>query len=210
MSKKHKTASQCKFCRRENMKLYLKGERCFSERCAYERRPYPPGQHGQKRPKFSEYSLRLREKQKVRRIYGVLERQFRRYFELADRKKGATGENLLILLERRLNNVVYQMGFASTRAEARQLIRHNHFLVNSKKVNIPSYLVRVGDVISVREKSRNISKIKEAAERKKAQTPPSWLEINYSKFEGKVKALPSREDITIPIQERLIVEFYSR
>lgn len=200
----------CKLCRREGMKLFLKGDRCYSDKCAFDRRPFPPGQHGQARVKFSEYGLRLREKQKVRRIYGVLERQFRKYFAGADRMKGVTGENLLALLERRLDNVVYRLGFAATRAEARQLVLHRHVLVNGRKVNIPSFLVKVGDKISIRQKSREIPRIKESVEGAERRGPISWLELDKANFEGTVKAMPVREEITLPISEQLIVEFYSR
>lgn len=200
----------CKLCRRENMKLYLKGDRCFSDKCSYDRRPYPPGQHGQGRIKFSEYGVRLREKQKVRRIYGLLERQYGRYFDMASRKKGVTGETLLKLLERRLDNVAFRLGFAATRSEARQLVRHNHFLVNGKRVNIPSYIIKPGDVITVRERSKKIKRIQEAMETVERRGTPAWLEMDPKEFKGTVKAIPSREDIGAQIQEQLIVEFYSR
>ena len=200
----------CKLCRRENMKLYMKGDRCFSDKCSYDRRPYPPGQHGQGRIKFSEYGVRLREKQKVRRMYGVLEKQYRRYFDIADRQKGVTGENLLRLLERRLDNVAYRLGFGATRAEARQLVRHNHFQINGRRVNVPSFLVKTGDEIIVRERSRKIARIQEAMETIERRGTPAWLEVEPKEFKGIVKAMPSREDITTPIQEQLIVEFYSR
>jgi small subunit ribosomal protein S4 len=200
----------CKLCRRENMKLYLKGDRCYSDKCSYDRRPYPPGQHGQGRIKFSEYGVRLREKQKVRRMYGVLEKQYRRYFDIADRQKGVTGENLLRLLERRLDNVAFRLGFGATRAEARQLVRHNHFQINGRRVNVPSFLVKTGDEIIVRERSRKIARIQEAMETIERRGTPAWLEVEPKEFKGIVKAMPSREDITTPIQEQLIVEFYSR
>lgn len=200
----------CRLCRRERLKLFLKGERCYSEKCALERRDYPPGQHGQIRRKYSDYELQLREKQKVKRIYGVMERQFRRYFEEASRQKGITGENLLLLLERRLDNMVYRMGFASSRNEARQLIRHNHFEVNGKKVNIPSYLVSEGDVITLREKSRKIAKIHESLEVSTRRGIPRWLQVDKDNFQGKVVALPTREELTMPINEQLIVELYSK
>ncbi len=200
----------CKLCRRENLKLFLKGDRCYSDKCAFDRRPYPPGQHGQGRIKFSEYGVRLREKQKVRRMYGVFERQFRRYFEAADAQKGVTGENLLRYLERRLDSVVYKLGFAATRSEARQLVRHNHVLVNGKRVNIPSYLTRVKDTISIREKSRQIGRIAESMEAVERRGAVSWLELDKASFSGIVRALPARDDVTMPIQEQLIVEFYSR
>lgn len=200
----------CRLCRREGMKLYLKGDRCYSDKCAVERKGYAPGQHGQNRKKMSEYGLQLREKQKVRRIYGVLEKQFRRYFAKAERQKGVTGENLLRLLERRLDNVVYRLGFASSRPEARQLVRHGHFTVNGKKVDIPSYQVRVGDEIAVKESSRSLEKFKELAELAAQKTPPAWLEVDAQAMRGRVVALPSREDIDLPLEEHLIVELYSR
>lgn len=202
--------SQCRLCRRENMKLFLKGERCYTEKCAMDRRPYPPGQHGQGRHKFSEYGLQLREKQKVRRIYGVLERQFRRYYQEAARRKGVTGEQLLQLLERRLDNVVYRMGFASSRTEARLLIRHGHINVNGHRVDIPSYQVKPGVVVSVVEGSRQVGRILEAQKNVEKRGVPSWLEVD-KKLSGVVKALPTREDVTTPpIQEQLIVELYSK
>lgn len=204
------TKSFCRLCRRENLKLFLKGERCYTEKCAFERRGYPPGQHGQGRKKFSDYGAQLREKQKVKRLYGLLENQFHNTFEIADRKKGITGEILLSLLERRLDNTVYRLGFASSRNEARQLVRHNHFLVNQTKVNIPSYLVKPGDVIELREKSKKIVRILDALEGVARRGVPSWLELDKEQMKGSVRALPSREDITIPIQENLIVELYSK
>ncbi|MGV2385151.1 MAG UNVERIFIED_CONTAM: 30S ribosomal protein S4 [Thermobifida fusca] len=200
----------CRLCRRENLKMYLKGDRCYTDKCAIERRPYPPGQHGQNRVKFSEYGVQLREKQKVKRIYGILERQFRLYYDRASRKKGKTGEILLQLLEQRLDNVVFRMGFADTRAEASQLVRHTHVTVNGRKVNIPSYQVRVGDRISIREKSRKIERIQQALEAVDRRGVPSWLEGDKEKFEGVVKGLPVREELTLPIQEQLIVELYSK
>ncbi|WP_227764162.1 30S ribosomal protein S4 [Zhaonella formicivorans] len=200
----------CRLCRREGTKLYLKGDRCYSDKCAVDRRAYAPGQHGQSRKKQSEYGIQLREKQKARRIYGVLEKQFRNYFEKADRQKGVTGENLLRLLERRLDNVVYRLGFASSRPEARQLVRHAHFTVNGKKVNIPSYQVRVGDEIAVKEGSISLEKFKELAELAAHKTPPAWLEVDAKALRGRVVALPSREDIDIPVEEHLIVELYSK
>ena len=200
----------CKLCRREGMKLFLKGDRCYSDKCSFDRRPYPPGQHGQARVKFSEYGLRLREKQKVRRIYGMLERQFQKYFSGADRMKGVTGENLLSLLERRLDNAVYRLGFAATRSEARQLVLHGHVHVNGKRVNVPSYLIKVGDKIAIREKSRTIPRVKESVEGAERRGQISWLELDKPNFTGTVKTLPVREEITLPITEQLIVEFYSR
>lgn len=190
--------------------MYLKGDRCYTDKCAIERRPYPPGQHGQGRIKFSEYGIQLREKQKVKRIYGLLESQFRRTFEKASARKGKAGENLLQALELRLDNVAFRLGFADTRAEARQLVRHAHFTVNGRKVNIPSYQVRVGDKIAVKEKSRKIARIVEALEAVDRRGVPAWLELDKKNFEGTVKSLPAREDLTLPIQEQLIVELYSK
>jgi len=200
----------CKLCRREAMKLFLKGDRCYSDKCSFDRRPFPPGQHGQARVKFGEYGLRLREKQKVRRIYGVLERQFRKYFAGADRMKGVTGKNLLSLLERRLDNVVYRLGFAATRAEARQLVLHHHVLVNDKRVNVPSFLVKKGDKVAIRTKSREIPRIKESVEGAERRGQSTWLELDKPNFTGTVKDWPVREEITLQINEQLIVEFYSR
>ncbi|WP_066640441.1 30S ribosomal protein S4 [Desulfolucanica intricata] len=204
------TGPQCKLCRREGLKLYLKGDRCYSTKCAIDRRSYPPGQHGQSRRKVSEYGLQLREKQKTRRIYGVLEKQFRGYFDKAERQQGITGENLLRLLERRLDNVVYRLGLAASRVEARQLVRHGHFMVNGRKVNIPSFLVKVGDVIAVREKSKESPRIKELMERASEKTPPAWLEYESDQAQGRVVSLPKRDEIDAPVQEHLIVELYSR
>ena len=200
----------CRLCRREGMKLFLKGERCYTDKCAIERRNYPPGEHGQARPKFSEYSVQLREKQKLRRIYGVLEGQFRRYFAMADRARGVTGETLLQLLERRLDNIVYRLGFATSRAEARQLVRHGHFRVNDRKVNVPSFQVKAGDVVSVRERSRKVTRIQEALELAQRRGVPEWLEVNPETFTGTVKAFPARTDLTMPINEKLVVELYSK
>jgi small subunit ribosomal protein S4 len=204
------TEACCRLCRRENMELFLKGERCFTDKCAIKRRNYPPGQHGQARPKVSSYGTQLREKQKVRRIYGILEKQFRGYFEKADRMKGVTGENLLTLLEKRLDNIVYRLGFASSRSEARILVRHGHFNVNGNKVNIPSYQVKVGDIVELREKSREISVINEALEAVARRGIPQWLELDKESYKGMVKSNMTREDITTPIQEQLIVELYSK
>ena len=204
------TESVCRLCRRENLKLFLKGERCYTEKCAFDRRNYPPGQHGQGRKKFSAYGAQLREKQKVKRMYGVLENQFRNIFKEADRQKGITGETLLSLLERRLDNIVYRLGFTNSRNEARQLVRHSHFLVNHSKVNIPSYLVKPGDVIEPREKSKKIVRILEALEGVARRGVPQWLELDKEQMKGNVKGLPTREDITIPTQEKLIVELYSK
>jgi len=204
------TKSVCRLCRRENLKLFLKGERCYTEKCAIERRNYPPGQHGQNRRKFSDYGSQLREKQKVKRLYGILENQFRNTFKEADRRKGITGETLLSLLERRLDNAVYRLGFANSRNEARQLVKHSHFLVNQTKVNIPSYLVKPGDIIQLREKSKKVVRILESLEGVARRGVPQWLELDKEQLKGSVKALPTREDITIPIQEKLIVELYSK
>jgi small subunit ribosomal protein S4 len=202
--------SVCKFCRRENLKLFLKGDRCFTDKCSFERRPYPPGQHGQSRLKFSEFALQLREKQKTKRYYGVYERQFSKYFEEADRRRGVTGMELLSLLETRLDNVVYSLGFASSRREGRHLVKHNHFLVNGERVNIPSYNVQKGDVIEVREASRGIVKVMASIESVKKREIPSWLQAEHSAFKGVVKDMPSRENITLPVEENMIVEYYSR
>ena len=203
------TDSVCRLCRREALKLYLKGERCYTDKCAIERRNYPPGQHGQKRPKFSEYALQLREKQKVKRIYGVLEDQFRGYFEQAERTRGITGETLLQLLERRLDNAVYRLGFATSRPQARQLVRHGHFLVNGKKVDIPSYSLKAGDVVSVRETSREDASILHAMEEVKGRGIPEWLNLDAG-MAGKIMSMPTREQINLPVQEQLIVELYSK
>lgn len=200
----------CKLCRREGAKLFLKGERCYTDKCSFDRRPYPPGQHGQRRSKFTEYGIRLREKQKVRRIYGVLEKQFRGYFKRADRAKGVTGDNLLSLLERRLDSFVYTAGFAATRSEARQTVLHRHIHVNGKPVNIPSFIVKPGDKVSVKEKSRTKGRIIAAQELAERRGVPEWIELDKENFEASVKVSPNREEIALPIQEQLIVEFYSR
>ncbi len=206
------TGPRCRLCRREGMKLFLKGERCYTDKCAFERRSYPPGQHGQAqmRAKRSDYGIRLREKQKVKRIYGVSEKQFKKYFDRADRMRGQTGHNLLQLLERRLDNVVYRLGFASSRAQARQMVVHGLFKVNGRTVDIPSYLVRPGEVIELKEKYRQNPYIQENLEAVVRRGVPQWLELDAENFKGTVKALPTREDVTMPIQEQLIVEFYSR
>jgi len=204
------TESKCRICRREGTKLLLKGDRCYTDKCAVERRAYPPGEHGRARKKSSDYALQLREKQKVRRMYGLLEGQFKRYFEIADARKGATGANLLIMLERRLDNVTYRMGFANSRAQARQLVRHGHFSVNGRRVNIPSILVREGDSIAVIEKSKKNVVIQEARDVLARRGAPDWLEVDEQEFKGGIKALPTREDITFPISEQLIVELYSK
>jgi len=192
------------------MKLFLKGERCYTDKCAIERRNYPPGEHGQGRVKFSEYSLQLREKQKLKRMYRLLEGQFRRLFERADRMKGITGETLMILLERRLDNMIYRLGFANSRAEARQLVRHGHFLVNDRKVDIPSALVKPGDVVTVRDRSRKVVRIQEALELSQRRGVPEWLEVDRPNFTGRIRALPARVDLTMPINEKLVVELYSK
>jgi small subunit ribosomal protein S4 len=200
----------CRLCRREGTKLFLKGDRCFTPKCGVERRSYPPGQHGQGRSRFSDYGVQLREKQKVRRMYGLLEKQFERTMDRASSMKGRAGENLLVLLERRLDNVVFRLGFATSRAEARQLVKHGHFHVNGKKASIPSMLVRPGDVVVLREKSQKVERISAALEALEGKSVPQWLDIDKTNFAGSVKALPVREDITMPIQEQLIVELYSR
>ena len=204
------TGPVCRFCRRENQKLFLKGDRCFTEKCAFERRAYPPGQHGQGRIKFSEYGLQLREKQKVRRMYGLLEKQFRNLFDKADRLRGITGQNFLALLERRFDNIIFRAGFANSRAEGRQLVRHGHFLINGKKINIPSYQISKGDEISIRDKSQNSIQVKAAIEAAKRREIPQWLELSPAEFKVKVRDLPVRDDVTAPIEERLIVELYSK
>lgn len=204
------TGPVCRLCRRENKKLFLKGERCYSEKCAMERRPYPPGQHGQGRHKITSYGLQLREKQKAKRIYGVGEKQFRRYFKAAERQKGITGENLLCLLERRLDNIVFRMGFARSRAEARQLVRHGHFGVNDRKVNIPSYMVKPNDDISVRDRSKKVVRIKESLEVVDQRGIPSWLEVFPADMKGRIQGMPSKENISVPVDEQVIVEFYSK
>ena len=204
------TDAVCRLCRRENQKLFLKGDRCYTEKCAIARRAYAPGQHGQGRSKVSEYGTQLREKQKAKRYYGVLESQFRGYFEQASRMKGKTGENLLSLLETRLDNVVYRLGFAMSRAEARQLVRHAHFTVNGKKVDIPSFLVKPGMVVALKEKSRSLDKFKAVIEANSFRQPPKWLEYDAANSMAKVVAIPAREDIDLPIEEQLIVELYSK
>ncbi|MBQ2671999.1 MAG: 30S ribosomal protein S4 [Clostridia bacterium] len=205
------TGAVCRLCRREGQKLFLKGERCYSGKCAISRRSYAPGQHGQARKKYSEYGLQLRAKQKARRYYGVLEKQFAHYFDLATKiKEGKKGENLLAILESRLDNVVYRLGWASSRAEARQLVVHKHFNVNGHKANIPSLLVKVGDVISIDEKSRDNAKIKSVIEANSSRIVPKWLELNSEKFEAKKLAMPAREDIDLDVEETLIVELYSK
>jgi small subunit ribosomal protein S4 len=203
--------SVCRLCRREDLKMFLKGDRCYSDKCAFDRRGYAPGQHGQRRRrKFSDYGIQLREKQKVKRMYGLLEDQFRGLFNKAERARGITGTNLLIFLERRMDNAVYRLGFANDRAQGRQLVRHNHFLVNGKKMNIPSYLVKVGDVIEVRENSRKLAVISDAVDAVVRRGIPAWLELSKEQLRGTVKAYPTREELTMPIQEQLIVELYSK
>jgi small subunit ribosomal protein S4 len=202
--------SVCRFCRREGTKLFLKGDRCYSDKCSVERRTYPPGQHGQGRPKHTDYGTQLREKQKVRRIYGVLEKQFRTYIHLAEQKKGVTGENLLLLLESRLDNMVFRMGFASSRAEARQLINHGHIKVNGRKVDIASFRTKPGMVVEVQEQSRSIQGIDDSLKTVTRRGIPSWLDVDVEAFKGVVKALPTREELPPTIKEQLIVEFYSK
>jgi small subunit ribosomal protein S4 len=192
------------------MALYLKGDRCYTDKCAIQRRNYPPGQHGQGRGKISDYGLQLREKQKVKRMYGVLEKQFRGYFERAERMRGVTGTNLLVLLERRLDNVVYRLGFANSRSQARQLVRHNHVLVDGMRVNLPSFLVKVGQTVQVTEKSSTSPMVRDALEAAARRGCPPWLELEKEAAKGKVSMFPTREDITMPIQEHLIVELYSK
>ncbi len=205
------TDSVCRHCRRENMKLYLKGDRCYSDKCAFDRRSYPPGEHGERRGrKISDYGIQLREKQKVKRMYGLSEKQFRLFFERADRQKGITGTNLLVLLERRLDNVVYRLGFVNSRAQGRQFVRHNHFRVNGKKVNIPSYLVNIGDTVEVCEKSRKIPDIADSMEAVVRRGIPQWPDMQKENHKGSVKGFPVREDLTMPMQEQLIVELYSK
>ncbi len=204
------TGSVCKYCRREKLKLFLKGDRCFTEKCAADRRPYPPGQHGQRRSKFTPYGTQLREKQKVKRIYGLLEKQFRLTFDRANRMRGITGENLLLLLERRLDNMIYRMGFARTRREARQLVRHGHFRVNSRKINIPSALLKVGDEVEICERSRKIALLNDSLDAVERRGVPAWIELDRPGFKATVKALPTREDMAMPIQEQMIVELYSK
>ena len=203
-------SSVCKFCRRENVKLFLKGDRCYTDKCSFERRPYPPGQHGQSRLKFSEFALQLREKQKAKRYYGVGEKQFSLYFKEADRMRGVTGTQLLSLLETRLDNVVYNLGFAASRREARHLVKHNHFTVNGKKTNIPSYNVSKGDIVEVKEASRAMTKIMASIESVKKREMPSWLDADHAHFKGTIKDLPARDNVTLPIEENMIVEYYSR
>ncbi len=205
------TGSVCRLCRRENMKLFLKGDRCYSDKCAFDRRGYPPGQHGERRGrKISDYGIQLREKQKVKRMYGLTEKQFRIFFQRANRQKGITGTNLLVLLERRLDNVVYRMGFVNSRTQGRHFVRHNHFSINGRKVNIPSFLIRPGDTVEVRDKSRTIQSIGDALEAVVRRGVPQWIELEKDNFKGVVQSFPVREDLTMPIQEQLIVELYTK
>ncbi len=204
------TGPVCRLCRREGEKLFLKGERCYTDKCAVSRRASAPGQHGKGKKKLSEYGLQLRAKQKARRYYGVLESQFEKYFDIATRKQGMAGENLLKILESRFDNIVYRSGFANSRKEARQLVRHNHFVVNGKKANIPSILLKPGDVIEIVQKSKDLDKIKGIIESNKSRVVPKWLDVNVDNFTVKVVELPSREDIDINIEEHLIVELYSK
>ena len=205
------TDSVCRICRRENLKLFLKGDRCYSDKCAFDRRGYPPGQHGQRRGrKTSDYGIQLREKQKVKRMYGLSEKQFRLFFARADRQKGVTGTNLLIALERRLDNVVYRLGFVNSRAQGRHFVKHNHFIVNGKKVNIPSFLVKIGDVVEIRDKSQKMQAIGDALDAVVRRGVPPWLDLEKDNKKGVVKAFPVREDLTMPMQEQFIVELYSK
>jgi len=205
------TGSVCRICRRENLKLFLKGDRCYGDKCAFDRRGYAPGEHGQRRRgKLSDYGIQLREKQKVKRMYGLSEKQFRLSFQEADRQKGVTGTNLLVLLERRLDNVVYRLGFVNSRTQGRHFVRHRHFLVNGRKVNVPSYLIKVGDEITVGEKSQKVQAISDSLETVVRRGMPQWLDLEKDKMKGTVKSLPVREDLTTPMQEQLIVELYSK
>jgi len=204
------TGASCRLCRREGQKLFLKGERCYGGKCALSRRAYAPGQHGAAKKKLSEYGVQLREKQKAKRFYGILESQFRKYFEIADSKKGITGEVLLQLLETRLDNVVYRMGFGTTRAESRQLVTHGHFEINGKRVNIPSYLTKVGEAVEVCEKSRKSPRFKEILDITGSKVVPKWIEVDQENLKGRVVALPARDDVDLPVQEHLIVELYSK
>ncbi len=208
------TGPVCKLCRREGQKLFLKGERCFSPKCAVERRDYPPGEHGRmarfRRQRPSDYHRQLREKQKVRRIYGVPERQFRRYFRVAERRSGLTGENLLALLERRVDNIIYRLGLADSRAQARQLVQHGHFTINDRRVTIPSYVMRVGDVIAVRQQDRRKTYFKDRADMLDSQRVPNWLSLDVANCSARIVSIPRREDVDAPIEEQLVVEYYSR
>lgn len=202
--------SVCRLCRREGNKLFLKGSRCYTEKCAIERRSYSPGQHGQARPRISEYQTQLREKQKLKRIYGLLERQFRGYFKKAARKKGATGENLLQMLERRMDNIVYRLGFCASRNEARQMVNHGHFLVNGRKVDVASFLVKNGDVVEMKPASRRLVQVQASMTAAEGRGIPQWLELDKANFKGKVNAIPSKDELALPVNEQLVVELYSR
>jgi len=203
------TGSVCRLCRRENLKLFLKGDRCYSDKCGFDRRGYPPGQHGQRRGrKMSDYGIQLREKQKIKRMYGLTEKQFHLFFKRAERQRGITGTNLLVMLERRLDNVVYRLGFVNSRTQGRHLVRHNHFRVNGKKVNIPSYIVQENDIIQPRKKDLQV--ITDAMEAVVRRGIPQWLDLDKEAFKGSVKTMPVREDLTMPMQEQLIVELYSK
>jgi len=204
------TGPRCRLCRREGMKLFIKGDKCLTDKCPLDRRPHPPGMHGRFPRKPTDYAIRLREKQRLRRMYGVMDCQFRRYFEMADRMRGPTGANLLVLLERRLDNVVYRLGWATSRSEARQLVRHGHVRVNGHKVNIPSYLVRAGDVVELQERSKQLKRVQEALETLARRGVPPWLELDREQLRARVVTLPSREDVVVPVNEQLIVEFYSK
>lgn len=205
------TGSVCRLCRRENLKLFLKGDRCYSDKCAFDRRSYPPGQHGQRRGrKISDYGIQLREKQKVKRMYGLNEKQFHLFFKRADQQKGITGTNLLVMLERRLDNVVYRLGFVNSRAQGRHFVQHQHFMVNGQKVDIPSYLIKIGDTIEIREKSRKIKNLSDALDAVVRRGVPQWLDLDKENLKGVIKSYPVREDLTTPIQEQLIVELYSK
>ena len=205
------TGSDCRICRRENVKLFLKGDRCYSDKCAFDRRSYPPGEHGERRGrKSSDYGIQLREKQKIKRIYGLSEKQFHLFFERADRQKGITGTNLLVALERRLDNVVFRLGFANSRTQARQMVQHSHFLVNGRKVNIPSFQVKIGDAVEVRERSKKIQLIQDSLDAVVRRGVPQWLDLEKDNLKGVVKSLPVREDLTMPMQEQLVVELYSK
>ena len=205
------TGSVCRICRRENVKLFLKGDRCYSDKCAFDRRGYAPGEHGQRRRgKLSDYGIQLREKQKVKKMYGLSEKQFRLFFQRADRQKGITGTNLLVLLERRMDNVVYRLGFANSRNQGRHFVRHNHFIVNGHRVNIPSYITKPGDVIELKENSKKVQSITDSLDAVVRRGVPQWLELEKENFKGSVKGMPTREDLTMPMQEQLIVELYSK
>lgn len=205
------TGSVCRICRRENVKLFLKGDRCYGDKCAFDRRSYAPGEHGQRRRgKTSDYGIQLREKQKVKKMYGLSEKQFHLFFEKADRQKGITGTNLLVLLERRLDNVVYRLGFTNSRSQGRHFVRHSHFMVNGRKVNIPSYLIKIGDEITLREKSKKVQAINDALDAVVRRGVPQWLDLEKDQMKGVIKNYPVRDDLTMPMQEQLIVELYSK